>query len=206
MKNLNKDRIHWLDVWSRFRSGDRVAFSEIYEEFIDTLFAYGNKITRDRELVKDCVQDIFVELQRLQPTLNNPEYIEFYLFKSLKNAIIHKILQNKKTESLPTNEVINFDLKFNVEQDVFDMESEQLRLEKLKKILQTIDPQKRELLFLKFNTGLNYIEIGQLLGQNPDTVKKQVYRTLDHLREKFRSQLIELLMICGKNCEKNAVI
>jgi len=32
---------------------------------------------------------------------------------------------------------------------------------------------------------------------NPDTVKKQVYRTLDHLRGKFGSQLMELLMIWG---------
>lgn len=87
MKNLIKDRSHWLEVWSLFQSGDQEAFREIYEEFIDVLFAYGSKITHDRELVKDCVQDIFVDLQRLNPNLHHPEYIEFYLFKSLKNAI-----------------------------------------------------------------------------------------------------------------------
>lgn len=187
-----------MDVWLRFRSGDQIAFSEIYEEFIDSLFAYGSKITRDRELVKDCVQDIFVDLQRLQPNLHHPEYTEFYLFKSLKNAILHKIQESKKIKSLPIDEMVIFDLQFNIEQDIFDLESDQLRVEKLKSVLQTLDPQKRELLFLKFSTGLNYIEIGQLLDMNPDTVKKQVYRTLDHLRGKYGSQLLELLMIWGK--------
>lgn len=198
MKNINIDRSHWLEVWSRFRSGDQLAFSEIYEEFIDSLFNYGCKITRDRELVKDCVQDIFIDLQRLQPNIRHPEYIEFYLFKSLKNAINHRFKENSKIQSVPVEEMVVFDLRFNIEQDGFDLESDSNRLEKLKSILQTLDPPKRELLFLKFSTGLNYIEIGQLLGMNPDTVKKQVYRILDHLRCKYKSLLIDLLMIWGR--------
>ncbi len=198
MKNIIKDRAHWLEVWIRFRSGDQAAFSEIYEEFIDSLFAYGSKITRDRELVKDCIQDIFIDLHRLQPDLHHPEYIEFYLFKSLKNAILHKANENKRTNSLPIEETANFDLKFSIEQVDFKLESDQLRLEKLKSILQTLDPQKRELLFLKFSTGLNYVEIGHILNLNPDTVKKQLYRTLDNLRKKYGNQLMELLMIWRK--------
>lgn len=198
MINSIKDRFHWLEVWTRFRTGNRAAFGEIYEAFIDSLFAYGNKLTRDRELIKDCIQDIFIDLQRLNPDLNHPEYIEFYLFKSLKNAILHRFKENKKTDSLPIQEMAVFGLQFNIEQDDFDPESDRLRIEKLKSILQTLDPQKRELLFLKFTTGLNYSEIGQLLEMNPDTVKKQVYRTLDHLRNKFGSQLMELMLIWGR--------
>jgi len=193
--SLLKDRFHWLEVWSRFRTGDQAAFGEIYEEFIDSLFAYGSKMTRDRELVKDCIQDIFIELQRLNPDLHHPEYIEFYLFKSLKNALLHNLKENKRTDNLPVADMTIFDLKFNIEQDEFDQESDRLRSEKLKSILKTLNPQKRELLFLKFSTGLNYVEIGQLLGMNSDAVKKQVYRTLDHLRNKYGSQLMELLMI-----------
>ena len=198
MKNVIIDRSNWTEVWFRFRSGDQAAFGEIYEEFIDSLFAYGCRFTRDRELVKDCVQDIFIDLQRLNPNLHHPESLEFYLFKSLKNAIFQRFKESKKIKSLPIAEMVIFDLHFNIEQDSFEQESDCLRAEKLKQILQTLDHQKRELLFLKFSTGLNYIEIGQLLGINPDTAKKQVYRTLDHLRGKYGSQLMELLMIWGK--------
>jgi RNA polymerase sigma factor (sigma-70 family) len=198
LKKKFKDRVHWLDVWFRFQSGDQAAFSEIYEDFIDSLFAYGCKITHDREMVKDCIQDIFIDLQRLQPNLHHPEYIEFYLYKSLRNAIFHKIKESKRTNSLTMEEMASFDLQFNIEQDIFELESDALRVEKLKQILQTLDPQKRELLFLRFSTDLNYVEIGHLLNMNPDTVKKQVYRTLDHLRGKFGNQLMELLMIFRK--------
>ena len=198
MKNLLKDRSHWLEVWARFRTGNQVAFSEIYEEFIDRLMAYGSKITRDRELVKDCIQDIFIDLYRLQPDLRNPEYIEFYLFKSLKNSIVRKAQKDKKLKSLSEEEMIVFDLNIDVDRDVFDLESDQLRIERLKSIVQTLDPQKRELLFLKFNSEMNYNEIGQLLNINPDAAKKQLYRLLDQIREKYGVQLLELFVILKK--------
>lgn len=192
---MDRDRNQWLDVWKRFRSGDRYAFSEIYQGFADALFAYGSKITRDRELLKDSIQDVFYNLYRYNIKLNRPEYLEFYLFRSLKNDIVRKIKNNSQEASLTEDGLFQFDLKFQAEQEVHELESDQLRIEALRKILQTIEPQKRELLFLKFSTGLNYVEIGELVGMNPDAVKKQVYRTLDSLRERFGDRLMALLMI-----------
>ena len=194
-----RDRSQWLGVWNRFRSGDRYAFSEIYEEFADVLFAYGSKITTDRELLKDCIQDLFYNLYRYNIQLQNPENLEFYLFRSLKNDIIRKIRNNFHEASLTDEGMFQFDLKFQAEQDIHDVESNELRVEALRKILQTIDPQKREILFLKFSTGLNYSEIGEIVGMNPDAVKKQVYRTLDSLRDKFGDKLLALLMISFKH-------
>jgi RNA polymerase sigma factor (sigma-70 family) len=183
VKKLLKDRSSWLEVWSRFRSGDHAAFGEIYEEFIYSMFAYGSRITRDRELVKDCVQDVFLDIQRLKPDLLHPESLEFYLFKSLKNAILHKIQKNKKIKCLLVTEMAIFDLKFNIEQDTFEPESDRLRIEKLKQILQTLDPQKRELLFLKFSTCLNYVEIGQMLGINPGPFTWQIWKSIDGIAD-----------------------
>lgn len=196
VKNINKDRSHWLEVWPRFLASDQAAFSEIYEEFIDLLFAYGCKITRDHELVKDCIQDVFIELHRLQPVLFHPEYIEFYLIKSLKNAILHKMQKDSKIKNVSLKEMIDFELKFEIEKDIYDLESDRLQAERLKTILQSLDPQKRELLYLRFSTGMNYSDIGQILKINPDTVKKQLYRLLDQIREKHGVQLLEMFMIC----------
>ena len=178
--------------------GDRFAFSEIYEEFADVLFAYGVKITNDRELVKDCIQDLFFNIYRYNIKLQQPEYLEFYLFRSLKNDLIHKVKSKKQQSSLSDENVVLFDLKFLAEQDNHESESEELRIEALQKILQTISPQKREMLFLKFSTGLNYAEIGEIVGMKADAVKKQVYRTLDDLRDRFGDKLLSLLSIFFK--------
>jgi RNA polymerase sigma factor (sigma-70 family) len=178
--------------------GDRFAFGEIYEEFADVLFAYGIKITSDRELVKDCIQDLFYNIYRYNIKLQRPEYLEFYLFRSLKNDIIRKIKSSSQKASLTDDSVVLFDLKFQVEQENMDGESDELRLNALRRILQTISPQKREMLFLKFSTGLNYAEIGEIVGMSADAVKKQVYRTLDDLRDRFGEKLLSLFSIFVK--------
>lgn len=193
-----KDRNQWVDVWRRFRLGDRFAFSEIYEEFADVLFAYGTKIINDRELVKDCIQDLFFNIYRYNIKLQQPEYLEFYLFRSLKNDLIRKVKSKKQQSSLSDENVVLLDLKFLAEQDNHEPESDELRIEALQKILQTITPQKREMLFLKFSTGLNYAEIGEIVGMKADAVKKQVYRTLDDLRDRFGEKLLSLFTIFVK--------
>jgi len=190
-----KDRNQWVDVWRRFRLGDRFAFSEIYEEFADVLFAYGIKITSDRELVKDCIQDLFYNIYRYNIKLQQPEYLEFYLFRSLKNDLIRKIKNKNQQSSLNDENVVLFDLKFLAEHENHEHESDELRIEALRKILETISPQKREMLFLKFSTGLNYAEIGEIVGMKADAVKKQVYRTLDDLRDRFGDKLLSLFTI-----------
>ena len=192
---MARDRNQWVDVWRRFRLGDRFAFSEIYEEFAEVLFAYGIKITSDRELVKDCIQDLFFNIYRYNIKLQQPEYLEFYLFRSLKNDLIRKLKNKNQQSSLTDENVVLFDLKFLAEQDNHEPESDELRIEALRKILQTISPQKREMLFLKFSTGLNYAEIGEIVGMKADAVKKQVYRTLDDLRDRFGEKVLSLFSV-----------
>lgn len=198
MEGIANERIQWAEVWMQFKSGDPKAFSKIYEEFIDNLFAYGSKITTDRELLKDCIQDVFYNLYRYNIQLNHPEYLEFYLFRSLRNILIRKLGKSRKETFLAADGMVQFDLKFQAEQDHPDTEFDEIQLKTLLQILGTLDSEKRELLFLKFYTGLNYAEIGQLLGINPDTAKRQVYRLLNFLRMRYGKQLLQLLLVWMK--------
>ncbi len=191
----NKD--YWQLVWFNFKNGDRNSFEELFNEFADQLFAYGSKITEDRELLKDCIQDLFVDIYTYSPNLKNPELLEYYLYKSLKHAILKKLKKEKRLDSF-NNERNSFHLTFNLETDGFQDESKNIQIEFLKKALNTLDEKKRELLFLKFDSGLSYIEIGNLLNMKPDTVKKQVYRIIQHLRDNFGARLLELFLFFRK--------
>jgi RNA polymerase sigma factor (sigma-70 family) len=191
----NKD--YWQLVLMKFKTGDRDSFEEIYNEFADQLFAYGAKITTDRELLKDCIQDIFIDLYKYNPNIKNPELLEFYLYKSLKRLIVKKLNKDKRLQGLG-NDHSSFDLIFSSETDYFPEELMNEQINLLQKALKTLDEKKRELLFLKFDSGLNYNEIGDLLDMKPDTVKKQVYRILQYLRGNFGSKILELLFVCYK--------
>lgn len=191
------DKEYWQLIWENFKFGDRKAFEIIYNEFIDAMFSYGSRITKDRDMLEDCIHDVFISLYQYGSGLRKPESLEFYLLKSLKHTIFRKLKEDDKYfNGKKINEA--FDLHFSVEStDSNNISDEQIK--KLQKEIQKLDSKKRELLFLKFNSGLTYKEIGKLLDLNPDAVKKQVYRLLKFMRDRLGDTFLELFLIFKKD-------
>lgn len=192
--NNRIDAEYWQIVWTNFKAGDRQAFKTIYNDFADSLFSYGSRFTSDRDLVKDAIQDLFIDVYTYGNSLRKPESLEYYLYKSLKRIIIRKLIDKNKFSSVHDLKDL-FELKFSVE----EMENEEILEDSVKKMKDEIlqlTPKNRELIFLKFNSGLTYKEIGKLLDIKPNTVKKQVYRLLDQLRRKLSDDIIVLFTIC----------
>lgn len=194
--NNSADKEYWQHIWTKFKAGDKEAFETIYNEFIDVLFDYGAKICSDKALVEDAIQDLFIDIYKYSICLNHPEYLEFYLLKSLKRNIIRKLKENRRFDYADDNSE-KFNLKFLIEEE---QENENLRghLNLLQKEIKNLDTKKRELIFLKFNSGLTYVEIGNLLDMKPDTVKKQIQRLIKTIRGKFGDSIIELFVMCFK--------
>ncbi len=195
--NLNQDKEYWQTIWENFKNGDRRSFEIIYNEFVDALFAYGSKITKDRNLLEDAVHDLFIDVYTYGKSLRQPEYLEFYLYKTLRNILIRKFRENNRfNKNVNTPE--QFDLTFPVEETNEEALQTEKRFQLLQREIKNLDAKKRELLFLKFNSGLTYSEIGKLLEMKPDTVKKQVHRLLSYFRDKLGATFFELLVICFK--------
>jgi len=189
-----KDKSYWISKWVKFNSGDRTAFEEIYTQFIDVLFSYGSKMTHDKELIKDSIQDLFVDIYRYKVNLRQPESFEYYLFKALKRLIQKKLKRKGKTSNFESQDFFAFELTFNLEEDYIQKETEKSKLKVLQEILYELSQTDRELLFYKFNSKLTYKEIGKLIGLNTDAVKKKIYRIINHLRnayniKKFHSEV-----------------
>ncbi len=193
-----KENNYWLDVWIKFKSGDQDSFKELYTQHIDSLFAYGSKFTNDKELIKDCLHDLFINLFQYNISLSNPESLKYYLFRSFKNLLLEKLKRKHFYKNDMDFENYTFHLKFNLEEDLLTEETKTQNIKELQTALKSLDSKKRELLFLKFQSGLTYKEIGQILNIKPDTVKKQVYKILSLLRLKLDKKLVELFLMCYK--------
>ncbi len=59
--NTNREEKNSI-LWREMKEGNEFAFREIFELFSNPLFQYGWTIVKDRELVKDCVQELFISL------------------------------------------------------------------------------------------------------------------------------------------------
>ena len=58
--------------WKLFLEGDDQAYSWIYTHYIQVLYNYGLQITPDSEIVKDCIQDVFVKIYKAKKKLTVP--------------------------------------------------------------------------------------------------------------------------------------
>jgi DNA-directed RNA polymerase specialized sigma24 family protein len=56
--------------------GDDKAYALFYNNIFEELFSYGMRFTSDRELIKDCIQDVFVKIYSNRSTLGKTDNIK----------------------------------------------------------------------------------------------------------------------------------
>ena len=81
--------------------GDQNAFLTIYQNHYQSLFSYGLSITGDKELTKDCIQELFLEIWKTRLTLNKEvDNIRSYLFTWLRRKISYALSLLAKTKTM----------------------------------------------------------------------------------------------------------
>lgn len=187
-KNLNKDYF----LWKRFKGGDDIAFYQLYDEHIDSLYRFGMQFSKDNDFVKDCIHDLFLELYKHKNRLGDTDSIKFYLFRSLRRKM-HKEQSKSSFLSLEMEEEsdqINQTPAF--EETLIKSEIQQENIDLLAQAVNQLTQQQQRVLFLKFEQNLTYSEIALIFGISVESVRTNIYRSLKILREKILSTKISL--------------
>ena len=109
-------------LWVRFQEGDKSAFCSIYELYVNDLFSYGTKLCSDSHLVKDSIQDIFIDLFEHRDQLSEPRSVKYYLFKVLKRTIFRKLKKARKITKLSKLDILGFNTEYNFESKIIAKE------------------------------------------------------------------------------------
>lgn len=186
--------LYWKDIWVKFKDGDIKAFELIYNGHVDFLYSYGTKMTADTELVEDAIQDLFLYLLSRKENLSDPNYIRYYLLKAFKRILLEKIRKENIWLKESAADAISFDFSIDLDSALI----KERKLELIEELVDQLDSQKKEVIFLKFHSGLNYNEIAGIVGIQPASVKKMVYRIISSFREVLKDKVLELLFIFSK--------
>ncbi len=180
------------DLWLDFRSGDRAAFEFLYNNHVRHLIAYGAGISPNRNLVQDCIQDLFVELWEGRENLTPPHSIRHYLLKSLRYKIVRQ-LQSDRSETL---EEAEFPVQYeNAESHLLTAESTKRNAQQLSAALDRLPKRQKEAIYLRYFQELSNEEVAQVMGVNYQSACKFIYTALKTLRRKMRlSATIPLLL------------
>lgn len=176
-------------IWDNFMSGDKNAFQTIYEKSVSDLFTYGCRISSDQELVKDCIQDLFIYLYRTRLKISQTNKILPYLMLSLKRSIIRKLKEQRidsraDLENLPFSFILLEDE--NIAKDDDDV---------LQKAMDLLAPREREAIYLRFVLSLDYDELAKTLNLNYQTSRNLIHRALQKLRTSLQGKSVFLLFL-----------
>lgn len=88
-------------TWKEMKEGNKNAFLTIYRQNYRHLFSYGFSLCIDKELTKDCIHEMFLELWDKKTSVNSEvENVRSYLFTWLRRKISRAQSVAKKEKAL----------------------------------------------------------------------------------------------------------
>ncbi len=172
-------------IWHDFKNGESYALSHIYNQNIDFLFNYGKKFTTDEQLVLDVIQDLFCYLIEKKRKLGKADNIRMYLLKSFRRRLFGELYKNKKRKLNHKNadEPI---IIFSVEEVLIkDEELTEKQLE-IRNGLKKLNLKQREVLYYKFNCGMDYKEICEIMDVSYSSARQLVSRAVSTLKSHIK--------------------
>ena len=177
---LNTD-VQTSELLVDFISGDATAFSKLYNLHVNMLYNYGCKIKKDVELLKDCIQDVFIKIYNKRTELDTVTNFKSYIIISLKNKLCDESRKRINLSDIAVEEldVVSSD---NVEKDYIDNEKELLDNVFVAKILNQLSPRQRTAIVLYYIEEKKYEEICTLMDMNYQSVRNLIHRGISKLR------------------------
>lgn len=178
-----------------FISGLKKAKPEAYSFMVDTyhnmLCVYAFELTNDRDLAKDIVQNVFINIWRIRMKLKDDFSVKSYLYKSVYNEFLN---QNRSKKL-----VVQLDKKYiDALSQVVEEENEKSidRLIKLvKKEIENLPPKCKHTFLLSKRDGLSNREIAEYLNISIKSVEAHITKALSTLRKTVGAKMERILFL-----------
>jgi RNA polymerase sigma factor (sigma-70 family) len=172
-------------LWEKFIAGgteSEEAFGLLYNGFVNPLFVFGQYFSSNEELIKDCVQDVFIRLYVGRRKLKPVENVKLYLYISLKNTIFNALKKENRFTNWPdTAEQADFEQ--SSEDSYIENENLILQERRLSKTMEQLTPRQREALYYRYMEEFSYDDICQLMQMNYQSVRNLLSRTIAKLKK-----------------------
>lgn len=170
-------------LWRSLAKGNNLAFSSLYNRYANLLFNYGMNICYDREVVKDCIQELFTWLWTKRNSLTDVNSVKYYLFKSFRNILVKSINKSRKFTDEPTDTFLGSDL--TIEEKIIESDESYSNKSKIKSALRKVSKRQREILILRFFHGMDYTEISSMMGISVASAHNLLSKSLKLMRVKI---------------------
>lgn len=167
-------------LMAEVRQGDLRKLAILFERHNRPLYNFFLHMNGNPDLSEDLVQDVFFRILRYRHTYDEKRSFAAWMYQIARNASIDVAHKQKGELQLVTNREDEDDR--NVSEPVSEMPGAEEALRKrqevalLRRALERLPDDKREVLVLSRFQNLAYEEIASILGCETGAVKVRVYR------------------------------
>ena len=170
-----------LTIIRRVQYGDTDAFGLLMEAYEKNVFNGALQMTGNREDAQDMTQEAFLKAYNSLSSFRGDSKFSSWLYRIVSNVCLDfKRRQARRPSSSLT---VEDDEGENVQLDVADesqspeaLLERKLTREAVRRGLQELPDEQRQILLLREIEGLSYDEIGEAMDLEPGTVKSRIFR------------------------------
>ncbi len=181
-----------LEIVVKVRSGDVNAFEALVTEHEKKVYNLALRMVGNEEDARDMSQEAFIKAYNSLESFRGDSKFSVWLYRLTSNLCIDFLRSRgrRQTLSLTAEDDGNDAAQLDIPDDRFSPERAFERQEtraSVKRGLDTLTPEYRQILLLREMGGLSYEEIGKALGLEAGTVKSRIFRA----RKKLCAFLLE---------------
>ncbi len=173
------------DIVLSAKNGSQQAYRSLVAEFGSSLLGYFYRNTGKIDDAEDLVQEVFVRVVKGLKRYSEQEKFHIWLFRIAHNLLIDYWRKHKmKLESEISNEEQN-SFSQNIASDEIDpvlVLSNRERYDELQQALEKLPANQKEVLLMRYFSGLSFDEISQINGTPIGTSLARAHRGLDKLK------------------------
>ena len=186
-------------LWNKLRLGDEEAFSSLFERYYSTLVNYGKTLMTGEDRVKDCVQDVFVDIWSYRYKLNEAIVVKAYLLSSVRKRIARLYHREHIFSNIKHIDSLEFLFDFSIEDRLIADETTAKKVEQLNKSINQLSDRQKEAIYLRYHHGLTVDQVAEVLNLNYQSTKNLLHRAILMLRKDFPISALFLLLNISLN-------
>lgn len=172
-----------VSLWLKFRSGDAVAFGELSQMHYRALYNYATKFSSDSEFIRDCIQELYLELWERRTFLSETAFVKSYLLKALRHKLIKESVRLKRFKE---PKELSFDADgadLSIESHIIENEHLKHQIKRLNTIISRLSKRQQEIIYLRFYQNLENEDISHVMNLGRQSVSNLLYRTIKEIKE-----------------------
>jgi len=168
-------------------------FRKLYEFYSAPIYKFILGMTGDEAEAEDITQETFIKVYYKLEKLKAPGYFRFWLYRIARNEVYQRHRKLKRLSEVSIdNEEIGYYEFIPDEKNGLDPEKQIISRELdsvVRQALMSLKPKYRDVFILAVQERMSYEEIAQIVGRSVVSVKTDIYRARQAVKEKLNRYL-----------------